>query len=182
MRGIGGRKPLRARKRRGTEDRNAIHTSTRYLIRHSKHDIFSRAGIHTTGPQIQTVCLSVYSGASLFASRASAAELKGATREENKKRREREREKEKRKKMMEQERREGLSGSIGLRAIITAFNPVPLPSLWIQSAATIDKYVSNNSSRLAHAFLRAKVSDGEAQSMEEEVYTCIYYVYICIYT
>ena len=99
------------------------------MIRHSKHDIFSRAGIHTTGPQIQTVCLSVYSGASLFASRASAAELKGATREENKKRREREREKEKRKKMMEQERREGLSGSIGLRAIITTFNPVPLPSL-----------------------------------------------------
>lgn len=38
------RKP-RARKRRGAEDRRTRYT--RYLIRHSKHDIFSRAGIHT---------------------------------------------------------------------------------------------------------------------------------------
>lgn len=84
--------------------------------------------------------------------------------------------------MVEQGRREGLSGSIGPRAIITAFNPVPLPSLWIQSAATIDKYVSNNSSRLAHAFLRylCESLDGEAQSMEEKG-TCIYYVYIYIH-
>lgn len=79
--------------RRGTG-----YTSTRYLIRHSKHDIFSRAGIHT-GRKSRRVCPSVCSAASLFASRASAAELKGATRyrryrawEKNKKKRERNRE------------------------------------------------------------------------------------------
>lgn len=84
--------------RRGTG-----YTSTRYLIRHSKHDIFSRAGIHT-GRKSRRVCPSVCSAASLFASRASAAELKGATRyrrygvgEKQKKRREKQREKERRK-------------------------------------------------------------------------------------
>lgn len=119
------RKP-RARKRRGAEDRRTRYT--RYLIRHSKHDIFSRAGIHTGRKSRRG--LSVYSGASLFAARASAAELKGAAREENKKERKGEGEGEgKEEKMVEQGRREGLSGSIGPRAIITAFNPVPLPSL-----------------------------------------------------
>lgn len=97
--------------RRGTG-----YTSTRYLIRHSKHDIFSRAGIHT-GRKSRRVCPSVCSAASLFASRASAAELKGATgvssirrgRKTKKKEREteREREKKKRKKMIEQRRRGG---------------------------------------------------------------------------
>lgn len=84
--------------RRGTG-----YTSTRYLIRHSKHDIFSRAGIHT-GRKSRRVCPSVCSAASLFASRASAAELKGATRyrrygvgEKQKKKREKQREKERRK-------------------------------------------------------------------------------------